>query len=66
MAEAGVDFDPRQREGISAAGVRSTTLRRYQQQVDTAAWQDGASQLYCHCFVRVRASGLRLISLMSA
>ena len=53
MAAAGVDFDPRQRESISVAAVRSTALRRYQQQVDTAARQQGASQLY-HYFVHVR------------
>ena len=39
---AGVDLDLKQQEGISAATVRSTALRRYQQQVDTAAQQDGA------------------------
>jgi len=53
MAAAGVAFDPAQREALSPAIVRSTALRRYQQQVATAAQQDGASQLH-HYFVRVR------------
>ena len=61
MAAAGVDFDPTQREGISAAAVRSTALRRYQQQVETAARQDGASQL-CHYFVRVRPECLTSVA----
>ena len=52
MATAGVDFDLTQREAAAAA-VRSTALRRYLQQVDTAARQDSARQL-CHFFVWVR------------
>ena len=53
MEAAGVHFDPTQREGVSSVAVRSTALRRYEQQVDTTARQDGANQL-SHYFVRIR------------